>query len=78
MPEAPVRVLPTRPKPMTVAEFNRTAKAAIEERFFAVWIEGEIASLKISSLGHAYFDLKDDKEEARVSCCLFKGARARP
>lgn len=70
---AGVRVLPVRPKALTVAEFNKQAKATVEERFAQVWVEGEIAQLKVSSLGHAYFDLKDPEQDARVSCCFFKG-----
>lgn len=72
-----VRVLPVRPKALTVAEFNRQAKTAIEERFTQIWVEGEIAQLKVSSLGHAYFDLKDPEQDARVACCFFKGLMAK-
>lgn len=67
-------MLPIRPKALTVAEFNKLAKATVEERFAQVWVEGEIAQLKISSLGHAYFDLKDPAQDARVACCFFKGS----
>jgi exodeoxyribonuclease VII large subunit len=66
-----------RPKALTVSEFNRQVKAKVEESFPQVWVEGEIAQLKVSSMGHAYFDLKDPKEDARVSCCFFKGALAK-
>ncbi|MBL8679187.1 MAG: exodeoxyribonuclease VII large subunit [Myxococcales bacterium] len=77
MNEPGVRVLPVRPKALTVAEFNRQVKGTIEERFPQVWIEGEIAQLKVSSMGHAYFDLKDPENDARVACCFFKGPRAK-
>jgi exodeoxyribonuclease VII large subunit len=66
-----------RPKALSVTEFNQQVKGAIEERFAQVWVEGEVAQLKVSSLGHAYFDLKDPKGDARISCCFFKGARAK-
>ncbi len=77
MREPSARIVEAQPKPLTVGEFNRIVKAQLEEEFAAVWIEGEIAGYKLSSLGHAYFDLKDDRENARVSCCLFKGTLAR-
>jgi exodeoxyribonuclease VII large subunit len=69
-----VRVIPLRPRALSVAELNRQVKSKIEEGFAQVWVEGEIAQLKISSAGHAYFDLKDPRDDARVSCCFFKGA----
>ena len=77
-PTAPVRVVvPERPKALSVGEFNRAVKGSLEDRFPAVWIEGEIASSKIAASGHAYFDLKDEREEARVSCCLFRAQMMR-
>ncbi len=71
-PPGPLRVIPL-PKPLTVAELNRTVKSAVEERFATLWVEGEITACKIQSSGHVYFDLKDDAEEARISCVMFKG-----
>lgn len=73
MSDAPLRLVPSPPKPMTVGEFNRTVKSALEERFTSVWIEGEITSPKTMPSGHVYFDLKDEHEEARVSCAMWKG-----
>ncbi len=78
MPDPSIRVIaPERPKAISVAEFNRVVKGSLEERFPSVWIEGEIASCKMAASGHAYFDLKDEREEARVSCCLFRAQMAR-
>jgi exodeoxyribonuclease VII large subunit len=78
MRDVPIRVLvPERPKAISVGQFNRAVKGSLEERFPAVWIEGEIASCKIAASGHAYFDLKDEREDARVSCCLFKSQAMR-
>lgn len=73
MADLQVRVLPVRPKALSVSEFNRSVKGTLEQGFASVWIEGELTSCKIAASGHAYFDLKDDREDARVSCCLFKG-----
>ncbi|MEZ4409184.1 MAG: exodeoxyribonuclease VII large subunit [Polyangiales bacterium] len=73
MSEASLRLVPSPPKPLTVAELNRTVKSAVEERFPSLWVEGEIAAVKVMSSGHVYFDLKDEREDARVSCAMWKG-----
>jgi exodeoxyribonuclease VII large subunit len=44
--------------------------AVMEERFPAVWVEGEISNFKVYSSGHAYFTLKD--EAAQLRCVLFR------
>lgn len=72
MTDVPARLLSVQPRALTVAEFNRHVRGTLEESFPDVWVEGEITSWKIAPSGHAYFDLKDPHEEARVSCCLFK------
>lgn len=77
MTDALGQVLPIRPKAISVGELNRQVKSKVEESFLQVWVEGEVAQLKISSAGHAYFDLKDPKEDARISCCFFKGPMAK-
>ncbi|MEI8256024.1 MAG: exodeoxyribonuclease VII large subunit [Deltaproteobacteria bacterium] len=78
MPDPSIRVVvPEHAKAISVGEFNRIVKGSLEERFPSVWIGGEIASCKIAASGHAYFDLKDEREEARVSCCLFRAQMAR-
>jgi exodeoxyribonuclease VII large subunit len=46
----------------------------MEERFPAVWVEGEISNFKVYGSGHAYFTLKD--EGAQLKCVLFRN-RAR-
>lgn len=73
MSEASLRLVTVPPKAMSVAELNRTIKAGIEERFPSVWVEGEVTACKVVGSGHVYFDLKDDREEARVSAVMFKG-----
>ncbi len=73
----PVRAVQAA-RPMTVAELNRTVKASVEERFSTLWVEGEITAIKVSAgTGHVYFDLKDEREEARLACVMWKGNAAR-
>ena len=55
----------------TVSELTARLKAAIEEAFPAVWVEGEISNLRTPGSGHAYFTLKD--EGAQLSAVLFRG-----
>ena len=55
----------------TVSELSARIKAALEDRFPAVWVEGEISNLRTPSSGHAYFTLKDDA--AQLRCVLFRG-----
>ncbi|PIS47491.1 MAG: exodeoxyribonuclease VII large subunit [Elusimicrobia bacterium CG08_land_8_20_14_0_20_51_18] len=58
-----------------VSELNRGIKELLEGSFTEVWVEGEISGFKESSLGHCYFDLKDEK--SIISCVLFKWAAAK-
>ncbi len=55
----------------TVSELAMRIKASLEDRFPAVWVEGEISNLRTPSSGHAYFTLKDDG--AQLRCVLFRG-----
>ena len=59
---------------LTVTELANRLRAVLEERFPAVWVEGEISNFKIYTSGHAYFTLKD--ENAQLKCVLFRN-RAR-
>lgn len=54
----------------TVSELVMRIKATLEDRFPAVWVEGEISNLRIPSSGHVYFTLKDDG--AQLRCVLFR------
>src|SRR5262245_29643739 len=62
---------------LTVSELTARIKGTLEERFPAVWVEGEISNLRAPSSGHAYFTLKDDL--AQLRCVLFRsrGRRVR-
>ncbi|MBF8287936.1 MAG: exodeoxyribonuclease VII large subunit [Candidatus Rokubacteria bacterium] len=55
----------------TVSELTARIKAALEEGFPMVWVEGEISNLRTPGSGHAYFTLKD--EGAQLSAVLFRG-----
>lgn len=57
----------------TVSRLAFEARAAIEQKFSLIWIEGEISNLSSPSSGHLYFTLKDEKSQVR--CALFKARR---
>ena len=55
---------------LTVSEFSRILKAAIENVFYSVRVKGEISGLKTNYSSGYYFDLKD--ESAKLKCIIFK------
>lgn len=59
---------------LSVSGLTARLRALVEERFPAVWVEGEISNFRLYSSGHAYFTLKD--EGAQLRAALFR-ARAR-
>jgi len=61
----------------TVSEVARTVKDAVrtDERLRDLWIEGEVGRVTISSAGHAYFTLKDDR--SALQCVWFRDDRMR-
>ncbi len=60
-----------------VTEVTRAIKGAIREdpRLADLWVEGEIGRVTISSAGHAYFTLKD--ERSQLQCVWFRDDRLR-
>src|SRR3954469_8958467 len=46
-----------------------------DERLRDLWVEGEVGRVTISSAGHAYFALKDDR--AHLQCVWFRDERVR-
>jgi exodeoxyribonuclease VII large subunit len=60
-----------------VTEVTRTIRGAIREdpRLTDLWVEGEIGRVTVSSAGHAYFALKD--ERSQLQCVWFRDDRLR-
>ncbi len=65
------------PRALGVAELLRRITALLAPDFSGITIRGEIHSITRSAAGHIYFDLKDEREEAHLSCALFRGNAAR-
>jgi len=57
-------------KVLTVAELTRAIRGALETRFGAVWVQGEISNYKLHPSGHQYFTLKDQR--AQIACVIFR------
>ena len=57
-------------KVLNVSELTARIGEALEERFPAVWVEGEISNFYLHGSGHAYFTLKD--ADAQVRAVLFR------
>lgn len=62
---------------VTVSEAARTIASVVraDERLRDLWVEGEVGRVTISSAGHAYFALKD--ERAQLQCVWFRDDRLR-
>ena len=60
-----------------VSEVTRTIRGALREdpRLADLWVEGEIGRVTVSSAGHAYFTLKD--ERSQLQCVWFRDDRLR-
>jgi exodeoxyribonuclease VII large subunit len=62
---------------LTVSELTRRLQEVLEERFPAVWVEGEISNFRPSAAGHAYFTLKDAESQLRAVLFRSRGRRVR-
>jgi exodeoxyribonuclease VII large subunit len=62
---------------LQVSEVTRAVRSAIRQdpRLVDLWVEGEIGRVTVSSAGHAYFALKDDRNQ--LQCVWFRDERER-
>src|SRR5271170_156294 len=61
------------PRALSVAELDRAIRTSLDASFeHAVWVEGEVTSANHAASGHAYFSLKDEREDASIDCVLYK------
>jgi exodeoxyribonuclease VII large subunit len=61
-------------KIFTVGELTRQIRGALETRFGAVWVQGEISNYKLHPSGHQYFTLKDQRSQ--ISCIIWRDTMA--
>lgn len=64
-------------KILGVSEVTRVIRGAVrsDPRLADLWVEGEIGRVTISSAGHAYFTLKDERNQ--IQCVWFRDERQR-
>lgn len=64
-------------RPLSVSQLTNSIRVALESRFLAVWVEGEISNFKDHSSGHWYFTLKDENAQLRAKCFRSTNTRIR-
>jgi exodeoxyribonuclease VII large subunit len=62
---------------ISVAEFDRRLRRAVEAVTGQEWVMGEVASVKCATSGHLYFTLKDEREDALIECVMYRGQSLR-
>ena len=67
---APHDFFPETARVFSVAELTRAIRGALQARFGAVWVQGEISNYKKHPSGHQYFTLKDQR--AAINCVIFR------
>jgi len=65
-PPAPVRRI------LSVAELTARIRTLLEERFFEIWVEGELSNCRVWNTGHLYFTLKD--ADAQIKGVMFRSS----
>ncbi len=65
------------PRILAVTEATRVVAALVraDEQLRDLWVEGEVGRVTISTAGHAYFAIKDDKSQ--LQCVWFRDDRLR-
>src|SRR5213596_3943156 len=69
-------LFPQTSKVFTVGELTRQIRGALETKFRAVWVQGEISNYKLHPSGHQYFTLKDQR--AQIACVIWRDTMASP
>ena len=71
-PEEPVPPAPPARRVYTVGELTSELRTLIEQRYFDVWLEGEISNCRRWATGHVYFTLKDSSSQ--IKAVMFRTA----
>ena len=57
---------------LTVSELTAHVRRLLEERFFEIWVEGELSNCRVWNTGHLYFTLKDTA--AQIKGVMFRSS----
>ena len=71
-PDEPVTPQPEPRRILTVSELTTKIRTLLEERFFEIWVEGELSNCRVWTSGHMYFTLKD--RHAQIKGVMFGSA----
>ena len=63
---------PPQRRVFTVSELTAELRRLLEDRFFEIWVEGELSNCKIWNTGHLYFTLKD--ANAQIKGVMFRSS----
>jgi exodeoxyribonuclease VII large subunit len=63
--------IPSEPRRVfSVSQLTERIREMLEERFFELWVEGEISNCFVAKTGHVYFTLKD--AGAQIKAVMFR------
>jgi exodeoxyribonuclease VII large subunit len=57
---------------LSVSELTVQLRTMLEERFFEIWVEGELSNCRVWNTGHLYFTLKD--ANAQIKGVMFRSS----
>ena len=69
---APQEITPEPRRVYSVSQLTDRIRSLLEERFFEIWVEGEISNCFVAKTGHMYFTLKDS--QAQIKAVMFRSA----
>lgn len=61
----------------TVASLGRALRNHLEKKTANIDVVGDVTGLRSAESGHAYFTLRDDREEASIDCVLYRSGPVR-
>ncbi len=56
----------TNPDVISVTDLTMSIKYYLEEKFFSLWVSGEVTGLSQPASGHVYFSLKDSRSQIKA------------
>lgn len=65
------------PEVLSVAALDQRLRRVVENATQDVRVLGEVGGFRLHSSGHAYFTLKDEREDACIDCVMYKTASPR-
>ena len=67
----------SEPPTLSVAELDRRLRNAVEGASLGVWVQGEVRGFKLAASGHAYFSLRDERQDAMIDAVAYRDSALR-